>query len=132
MSRNVVVVAIAFVCGLAVGSGGMYLFQSRQGANVSTDPTESSDGKATITASPVSAPTGDPKLGTTTITWDTGDGSVGHVYVVPPDKKEKLFAENRPKGTQTATWIGKGEYEFLLYSKNRDRVLARVKVKQGQ
>jgi hypothetical protein len=125
------IILAAFVGGVLVGSVGTYLVQSRQGGNAAVG--EDAPSLATITASPVSAPTGPDKLGTTTITWDTGDGSVGQVYVAPPGKPEKLFADNRSKGTQQASWIGKGEYEFRLFAgKEHERVLARVKVKQGQ
>ncbi len=135
-SRMVLFVGAAFVCGLVAGSIGTYLFQSRQGVNASAAP-EAPGGEqtaATITATPVTGSVGPDKLGTTTITWDTGDGSVGQVYVAPPGKPEKLFADNRSKGSLEARWIGRGEYEFRLYAgKEHDRILARVKVKgQGQ
>ncbi len=84
---------------------------------------------ATITATPVTAPTGSDTWGTTTISWDTGDGSVGQVYVASNGRPETLFAEKGPKGSLLAPWIGKGEYEFRLYAgREHKRVLARVKV----
>jgi hypothetical protein len=136
-SRMVALVGAAFVCGLVVGSVGTYLIQSHQGVNASAAPAAPGEGEqtaATITATPVTGSEGPNKLGTTTITWDTGDGSVGQVYVAPPGQPEKLFADNRSKGTLDARWIGRGEYEFRLYAgKGHDRILARVKVKgQGQ
>src|SRR5437899_8368797 len=38
-------------------------------------------GAPTITATPNPVPAGEGKFGTTTVTWDTGDGSIGEVYV---------------------------------------------------
>ena len=89
----------------------------------------SASGRPQITATPNPVPAGTEKLGTTTITWDTGDGSVGEVYVSDNGKAEKLFAGNRRNGALEAKWIGKGEYEFRLYAgKEHKTILASVKV----
>jgi hypothetical protein len=89
-----------------------------------TAATENSS--ATISASPNPVPAG-PKLGTTTITWDTGGGD-GQVYVIE-EGTEKLMASGR-QGSQTIDWIKPHvKYEFRLYkgSEHKD-VLAKVHV----
>ena len=81
---------------------------------------------ATISASPNPVPAG-PKLGTTTITWDTG-GEEGQVYV-NEEGTEKLVASG-PEGSQTIDWIKPHvQDKFRLYkgSAHKD-VLAQVKV----
>jgi hypothetical protein len=53
---------------------------------------------------------------TTRISWDTGDGSVGQVYVSATTGAEQLFAQG-PSGTAEAPWILPGlTYTFRLYS----------------
>ena len=47
---------------------------------------------ATITASPNPVTTGEGP-GTTTITWNTGDGTTGQVYVSEDGAPERLFAD---------------------------------------
>jgi hypothetical protein len=86
-----------------------------------------------ISASPNPVPAGPEKFGTTTITWDTGDGSIGEVYVSVNGKAEKLFAGNRRKGSLEAPWIGKGEHEFRLYAGTEHKtVLASVMVTRAK
>jgi hypothetical protein len=84
--------------------------------------------EARITADPNPVPAGSGK-GTTTISWDTGDGTPGQVYVERKGQAEKLFAQGK-KGTEKATWIYGGfTYEFRLYAgKEHKQVLARVTV----
>jgi hypothetical protein len=83
----------------------------------------------TIAASPNPVPAGPEKFGTTTITWDTGDGSVGEVYVAANGAEEKRFSGAKPTGSQDAAWIGKGVYEFRLYAgKEHKTLLASVRV----
>ena len=92
--------------------------------------TTGSSGPPTITASPNPVPVGAEKKGTTTITWDTGDGSQGQVYFSVNNKEEKLWLDNRSKGSQEAPWIKKGAvYEFRLYAgRDHEKVLASVTV----
>ena len=86
-------------------------------------------GAASISADPNPVPAGPDKFGTTKVTWDTGDGTVGEVYVSVNGQPEKLFAGNRPNGSLEAPWIGKGDHEFRLYAgKEHKTVLASVKV----
>jgi hypothetical protein len=84
---------------------------------------------ATITAvpNPVPAQTG---KGTTQISWNTGDGSPGQVYVARDGKPEQLFSQGA-KGSQEAPWIRAGlAYEFRLYAgKEHAQLLASVAVR---
>lgn len=85
---------------------------------------------ASISATPNPVPAGTGKS-STTVTWDTGDDSIGRVYVSVNGGPEKLFADNRPSGSHTAKFIAKGVYEFRLYRKKRPgEVVARVKVQR--
>ena len=70
---------------------------------------------ATITASPNPVTTGEGS-GATTITWNTGDGTAGQVYVSEDGKPETLFAAG-PTGSAPAPWIRAGKtFEFSLYA----------------
>ena len=52
---------------------------------------------ATIRATPNPVPAGGG-TGTTTISWTTGDGSEGQVYVSENGQAEQLFASKTPQG----------------------------------
>jgi hypothetical protein len=66
--------------------------------------------------------------GSTEIQWDTGNGSIGFVFVKGADQKSVLFATG-PKGSQVAPWIRTGSYVFNLYSDTeRQMLLATVTV----
>jgi hypothetical protein len=86
----------------------------------------SENSSATISASPNPIPPG-PKLGTTTINWDTG-GEEGEVYV-SDQGKEKLVASGQ-EGSQTIDWIKPHmKYEFRLYKGSAHKeMLAKVEV----
>ena len=85
---------------------------------------------ATITASPNPVPAGEG-LGTTTITWNTGDGTVGQVYVSVDGGPESLFGGG---GSGTAPWIQTGKrYEFRLYAGTEHAtVLAKTEVSRSK
>ena len=52
----------------------------------------------------------------TTITWDTGDGSTGQVWVSVNDQPEVLLVQG-PSGSITPSWIQPGaKYIFTLYA----------------
>ncbi len=95
------------------------------------DPTGngSRGGAAHISASPNPVPITGGK-GTTTIDWDTGDGSRGEVYMSRAGKAEQLFAGISAHGSQKVNWISAGgKYEFRLYAgKEHKRILASVEV----
>jgi hypothetical protein len=52
--------------------------------------------------------------GTTTVSWDTGDGSNSKVYLRVANKPDQLFSGG-PRNKQEAKWIRKNAtYEFVL------------------
>jgi hypothetical protein len=62
-------------------------------------------------------------IGKSEIRWNTGDGSVGEVYLSVDNGPEVLFARN-PRGSQEAGWIANGStYVFRLYKVGRERTL---------
>jgi hypothetical protein len=66
--------------------------------------------------------------GSTEIHWDTGNGSMGFVFVTGSDQKQVLFASG-PKGSQLVPWIRSARYVFELYGdENRRTLLATVTV----
>jgi hypothetical protein len=83
---------------------------------------------ATITASPNPVTTGEGS-GTTTITWNTGDGTTGQVYVAEDGKAETLFGAG-PTGSVPAPWIRAGKtFVFSLYAgTDHTKGLAKVQV----
>jgi hypothetical protein len=107
------------------------------GCNLSTapeaeeaPPTSPGASAATITASPnpVSVSVGE-ELGTTTITWNTGDGSAGQVFVSENGAPDRIFASG-PSGSVAAPWIRAGtSFEFRLYvGTEHAKVLAKTQV----
>jgi ABC-type Fe3+-hydroxamate transport system substrate-binding protein len=83
---------------------------------------------ATITASPNPVSIGEGP-GTTTITWSTGDGTAGQVYVSVDGEPETLFGSDA-SGSVPAPWIKAGKmYEFRLYAGTQHAtVLAKTQV----
>jgi hypothetical protein len=66
--------------------------------------------------------------GSTEITWDTGNGSMGFVFVTEEGGKPVLFAKNS-RGSVVAPWIGNRTYAFELYADDqRQTLLAKVNV----
>jgi hypothetical protein len=92
-----------------------------------------SDSAATITANPNPVPPGEG-FGTTKVSWNTGDGTDGVVYIFTGDGREKKFAGPMPAGSLDAPWIGVGTiYEFRLYAgKEPKDLLASVKVVRAE
>lgn len=68
-------------------------------------------GTAGLRADPNPVPAAGP--GKTTISWQTGAGEVGEVYLVE-DNGERLFARGS-SGSADAPWIGPGSTRFRLY-----------------
>lgn len=83
---------------------------------------------ATITASPNPVTTG-AGSGTTTITWNTGDGTTGQVYVSEDGAAETLFTAGST-GSAPAPWIRAGKtFEFRLYAGTEHaKMLAKTQV----
>ena len=69
--------------------------------------------------------------GSTIVTWHTGDGAPGQVYVAIGGRPEQLFSSN--PSHQEATINSKDEYEFRLYAGSDHAThLATVKVTRDQ
>ena len=92
--------------------------------------TQSATAQPVLSASPNPVPAGDPDqlLGTTTLTWDTGNGSIGELYV-KVDRQPEKFITHGPSGIQEVRWIQFDSwYEFRLYSEKRSKLLATLEV----
>src|SRR6478736_1769229 len=84
-------------------------------------------GTAAITAKPERVTLRDGS-GSTEIEWDTGDGSMGFVFVTEDGGNPVIFA-NGSRGREVAPWIGKHTYVFELYRDDqRQTMLAKVTV----
>ena len=95
--------------------------------NTSDSNSERVSGPAVITAKPERVTLGEGS-GSTEIEWDTGDGSMGFVFVTEDGGKPVLFA-NGSRGKEVAPWIGKHTYVFELYGDDqRQTLLAKVTV----
>jgi len=82
---------------------------------------------AVVTAKPERVTLSDGS-GSTEIDWDTGNGSIGFVFVTEDDGNPVLFASGS-RGNQVVTWIGKHSYTFVLYGdEQRQTLLAKVAV----
>ena len=81
----------------------------------------------TIKASPERVTEGDGN-GRTEIEWDTGNGSIGFVFVTEEGAKPVLFAKGS-RGKEVAPWIKKNSYVFELYGdEQRQTMLAKITV----
>ena len=95
--------------------------------NATGSNSEGVSGPAVITAKPERVTLGE-RSGSTEIEWDTGDGSMGFVFVTEDVGKPVLFA-NGSQGREVAPWIGKHTYVFELYRDDqRQTLLAKVTV----
>ena len=99
-------------------------------ANVT--PASPAASAATIAASPNPVPAGEG-LGTTTVSWNTGDGTVGQVYVSVDSGAESAYGGG-PQGSGVAPWIQTGKrYEFRLYAGTEHAtVLAKTEVSRSK
>jgi hypothetical protein len=92
--------------------------------------TQSSTAKPVLFAEPNPVPAGDPDqpLGTTVITWNTGDEAIGDLYV-KVNRSPEVFLGSGPSGTSKIEWIQfDSTYEFRLYAKKHSRLLAKLDV----
>src|SRR5207248_11117313 len=81
----------------------------------------------TISATPNPVATGSG-IGTTTISWTTGDRSSGQIYDSADGQPEQIFA-TAPQGSADAPWIEAGKsYEFRLYGAGHAKLLGKVVV----
>jgi hypothetical protein len=85
--------------------------QATSSASPSSGPV--STGTAVLKADPNPVPPAAPGSGKTTISWQTGTGKNGEVYLVDA-QSERLFAAG-PSGASEATWLSPGTTRFRLY-----------------
>ena len=78
-------------------------------------------GTARLTAKPERVKVGDAP-GSTDIAWNTGDGSIGFVFVTANGQPPSLVAGGK-EGSRVISWIGKGNYVFELYGDAERRTL---------
>lgn len=93
-------------------------------------PTRTGPTQPVLSASPNPVPAGDPDqpTGATVITWNTGSGVVGNLYV-KANRSREVFVGSGPSGMVKIDWIQfDSTYEFRLYTKKRSRVLAKLDV----
>jgi len=95
--------------------------------NISGSNSDRVSRAACITAKPERVTLRDGK-GSTKIEWDTGNGSMGFVFVTEDRGKPRLFADGS-RGSEVAPWIGNHTYVFELYRDDqRQTLLAKVTV----
>ena len=88
--------------------------QQLASVTVTTAPVNAST-DSELTAEPNPVPADDEELGTTLITWTTGDSQGGEVWVSEDGGPEQLFV-NGSQGSGEANWICRDRiYEFHLY-----------------
>lgn len=81
-----------------------------------------------LSAYPNPVPTGDPDKPTasTQITWDTGNGKIGELYV-KIDREDERLVGYAPAGSMKIEWIQFDSlYEFRLYAKKRSKLLEKL------
>jgi hypothetical protein len=86
--------------------------------------------KPFLFADPNPVPAGNPDqpLGSTVITWNTGDEAPGDLYV-KVNRSPQVFLARAPSGTLKIDWIQfDSTYEFRLYAKKRSKLLANLDV----
>lgn len=118
--------AVTFPAAVAAAIA-FFLFSCKPAENpVSADATSPAPSAASLSASPNPIPADGNK---TTVSWNTGDGSVGEIWVSVNGAGQKLFAQE-VKGSSDANWIAPGEEaDFVLYTGlNRQKEIARLKV----
>jgi hypothetical protein len=86
--------------------------------------------KPILVAEPNPVPAGDldQPLASTVITWNTGSGVIGDLYV-KANRSREVFLGRGPTGTVKIDWIQfDSTYEFRLYAKKRSKLLAKLDV----
>jgi len=98
--------------------------------NARRHSTDRSTAKPILTASPNPIPAGDPdqRVASTQIKWDTGDGTIGDLYV-KIDREDERLVGRAPSGVMEIDWIQFDSlYEFRLYTKKRSKLIATLTV----
>ncbi len=92
-----------------------------------TDARQTGD-TPSITARPEHVTFTSGQAGSTEVAWDTGNGSMGFVFVTANGRRPVLFATGR-KESRVVPWIRSGSYLFELYGDaERQTLLATVTV----
>jgi hypothetical protein len=89
-----------------------------------------SKGRPILSAEPNPVPAGNPDqpLGSTVITWNTGDATAGDLYV-KANRSPEIFLGHASSGTIKIDWIQfDSTYEFRLYAKKHSKLLAKLDV----
>jgi len=120
------VVAAVMVCFAIYSAAGSLLWAAPEQDVADGNPDRISR-EPVITAKPERVTLKDGR-GSTHIEWDTGDGSMGFVFVTEDGRKPVLFAKNS-RGQELPPWIGPHSYVFELSADDqRQIVLAEVTV----
>ena len=120
------VIAVVAVC-VAMYLGTAPTLRAAPQENISGSNSDRVSGAPVITAKPERVTLSDGR-GSTEIEWDTGNGSLGFVFVTEDGGKPVLFA-NGSRGKEVAPWIGKHSYVFELYGDDQQQtLLAKVTV----
>jgi hypothetical protein len=107
-----------------LGAAALVQVAAQTSAGTAASPTSSAP---MITAKPEHVSITD-RNGSTEVRWDTGNGSMGFVFVTENDRNPVLFATS-PKGRRIVPWIRVGHYVFELYADtDRQTLLAKVAV----
>jgi hypothetical protein len=126
LSKPRSVIAAVAVC-VAVYSGTAPTLRAAPQQNISGSNPDRVSHASVITANPERV-TLSGGSGSTEIDWDTGNGSMGFVFVTEDGGKPVLFA-NGSRGKEVVPWIGKRSYVFELYGDDqRQTLLAKVTV----
>lgn len=86
--------------------------------------------KPTLVAEPNPVPAGDldQPAGSTVITWNTGTGVIGDLYV-KANRSDEIFLGRGASGTVKIDWIQfDSTYEFHLYTRKHSRLIAKLEV----
>jgi hypothetical protein len=113
--------AFAVAVCLAVEMGMLSSAADALQQNASGSNSQSSSGTPVIAAKPDQVMLAQG-TGSTQIEWDTGNGSMGFVFVTAKDQKPVLFATG-PKGSGVAPWIRVGRYIVELFGDSDRRTL---------
>ncbi|HJY19831.1 MAG TPA: hypothetical protein VJ278_01470, partial [Chthoniobacterales bacterium] len=120
-----VIAAVAACVAMYLGTAPMLRAAPQQ--NISGSNSDRVSRAPVITAKPERVTLSDGS-GSTEVVWDTGNGSMGFVFVTEDGGEPVLFA-NGSRGNQVVSWIGKHSYVFELYRDDqRQTLLARVTV----
>ena|ERR1700730_3123445 len=89
-----------------------------------------SRGELTLSAEPNPVPAGDPDqpLGSTIVSWNTGNEAAGDLYV-KANRSPEVFLARASSGTLKIDWIQfDSTYEFRLYAKKHSKLLTKLDV----